>query len=357
MNTNIGIGYNPILIKSPELIPGFVDYIECGPHDIDKIQNSKLRNNLSVHIARSPISENCEEQRNYAMALKSLLAGKHFVSIGFHVTGPRSNGIGLFGFSSHYDASSECESHAINFIKLIQDTFSVPVWVENVNFYSDTRRAVFSTHESINRICHSTSARQIADLTHLFVDAHNVGIDPPTLVGSVDWSSVAEVHLAGVVESRGGALHDGHSNHVPAQVWDLYKKVCSYDLIDGNTIVTIEHTDPLWSQKADDYKKDYVEALKIRDDRINLPFELDPRQYAVGYIKRKLRAMYSRAFETAAEENLPVEQWLSEWIDMVETTGVQLVLSKYEADMFWGQDKVEYYGDSFARFCDAKLGK
>lgn len=215
---SIGIGYNPLIIRDSKLIPNFVNFVECGPYDLHNFIGHKLSSNLSVHIARTPMCESNEEQNYFVEHLDNILKEYKYVSIGIHVTGPRSSGIGKYGFSSHYSYSEKNENRIIKFVKKLQDAFSTEVWLENVNFYSSSKSEVFRNHESINRICEKTASGIVADLTHLYVDAFNVCIDPASLIGAVNWSCVKEIHLAGTVSSSDGAQHDGHSQPVPTDV-------------------------------------------------------------------------------------------------------------------------------------------
>ena len=185
---NMGIGLNPIFTSHPEFIPDFIDFVECGPDDLPKLTTSRLAKNLSLHIARSPICEDVVSQDKFISAIAAKTKNHDFTSVGLHVTGPRLSGIGCYGFSSHYTPSKENEELISGFVKKIQDKFGKPVWLENVNFYSESKGAVFRVHESINQIAERCQASQIADLTHLYVDAHNVGVDETALIGAINWA-------------------------------------------------------------------------------------------------------------------------------------------------------------------------
>ncbi|MGC6439410.1 MAG: DUF692 family multinuclear iron-containing protein [Candidatus Puniceispirillaceae bacterium] len=356
---NMGIGLNPIFTSHPEFIPDFIDFVECGPDDLPKLATNRLTQNLFLHIARSPICDDVLSQDKFISAIAAKTKNHDFTSIGLHVTGPRLSGIGCYGFSSHYTPSKENEELISGFVKKIQDKFGKPVWLENVNFYSESKGAVFRVHESINHIADRCQASQIADLTHLYVDAHNVGVDETALIGAINWASVVEIHLAGTITSRNGVKHDGHSNPVPDQVWHLYEKIVDYRLIDSEVIVTIEHTDPSWLDDIDGFKADYIKAADTKN-RLSksavLPFELEPGQFAIGYIKRKIRQRLPHIDEVLNEHDHTMEQMLDAWLAQLAADGINLVLSEAEADLFWRGGQAEFYGESFVHFCNNRLG-
>lgn len=355
---NLGIGFNPIFFEEKDLLPHFINFIECGPGDLDHFINHPLGCNTSVHIARPPICEDSQAQKIYLQRLHDCIKEYSFVSVGFHVIGPRLEGIGKFGFSSHFVPTKYNEQKATSFIQRAQDCFQKPIWIENVNFYSKNKSEVFRTLESINTIAYSTNSKIIADLTHLFVDAHNVGIDETALIGSVDWGRVVEVHLAGTINSRDGVMHDGHSQAVPLRVWKLFEKIVDYRLVDVSTIITVEHTDPAWISKSDllvqDYKKALSIFLRLKDNETG-PYALQPEHYASGYVRRKVLQRFPDINDVLSSRNLELNQIIADWFKYLKDKGLFLVISKHELEMFGNDERMNFYGDSFVEYCNERL--
>ena len=115
----IGAGYNPALLTNSLVLPPDVQFIEFGLAEYEQVVSLFNKNlMLSLHIARSPISEDLQAQRKYIKNLKKKINSNTLCSIGFHLSGERNKGIGRFGFTSPYIDNEQKRKNVIQFIKI-----------------------------------------------------------------------------------------------------------------------------------------------------------------------------------------------------------------------------------------------
>jgi hypothetical protein len=112
VNWRIGTGYTPGYILDDEdglQIPESVVYMELGIKELELWRVHRLTSqiDLSLHIARTPITESLDAQDRFISKLSEILSrdqkkeAANIKSIGVHLMGRRDSGIGRYGFSSH----------------------------------------------------------------------------------------------------------------------------------------------------------------------------------------------------------------------------------------------------------------
>lgn len=143
----------------------------------------------------------------------------------------------------------------------------------------------------ITSICKESNAGLIVDLSHLYIDAKNNKFDPLILLGKIPWQYLVEIHLSGIIEAKDGVYHDGHSEPVNKEIWNLLM-ICLEQLVpcDKNLVLTIEHTVPSWGAKNETYLEDFA-YLKTLVENINHVSHSQSEYapiYARNYLKKLL---------------------------------------------------------------------
>lgn len=351
-------GYNVGFIDSRLDIPKGINLIELGfsaydflTQKYDETSFSKYKKNFSLHIARSPITED-KDSRKYFFSniLPEKLQLKNTISLGFHLCGQRSSNIGRYGFSSHYNASKEAEENAISFISEVCNKYQIPVWIENSNFYSESSDELIDSIKSINSICKKSESKQIIDLAHLIINSHNIGVNPSLLIGFIDWDSVSEVHLSGIQYGQDGSLHDSHSKPVDEKVWDVFKSLIKLRLIHENVYVNIEHTDSIWSQNSKEFYLDFDRLSRMNIYSINNEnFICKKNEYALSSLKKYLISCVSNYTDIANALEFSEEELFEKWIEKFNISKKTLVLTPEEEDPVQGSI---YFLRSFKKFVE-----
>lgn len=338
----IGSGLNPYHFNSEDKlmhlkIPGSAEFLEMGLDQFFQWQetNPNSKQEISLHIARSPITEDESKQDEYIAHLAKLLENINLdkvISFGFHLTGTRFEGIGLYGFSSHYVSDSKKESHAVRFISQIKKTFNKEVWLENANFYSESSFEMIESWKSMNRIVEMTNSKVILDLTHLYIDSMNLNVSPYVCFGVIPWDNIVELHLSGMVKGKDGALHDGHSMNISQEIWDFLENVLTgFSFGTKLLTLTIEHTDHVWINKKEAYYEDFLTLEQvIKERKVKSNFYEESSNYALGNMERLLSIKIPKLKRALTQRNLEMRPLLVEWTNVVKKEGKRIVFSKSE---------------------------
>ncbi len=366
----IGAGFNPGYLSGHgdglRLVEE-VRHLELGLAELHKWKSTNQDDDreLSLHLARTPITESWENQDHFIKQLHGQLnrmecSGEvNLVSVGIHLTGERCNGIGRFGFSSHYSPSVKTERNAVRFIRQIQDKTGLPVWIENANFYSSSFREICACWKSTEKICRTADAKIIVDLSHLYIDAMNITITPEVLLGLVPWDEVIELHLSGIVRGGDGSVHDGHSMPVDDKVWALLRQVRkTLHQEAGAMIVSIEHSDPVWITKRNIHDEDFEKLKKeLAKCQGNIGASVADKSdvYAKSYLMKLLKQWIPKVEPACAQRMISFEGLVLEWLDeIVERRGSRIVMTQDEVSLN-NAAKVDVAAASFAEFARKRI--
>ncbi len=342
------MGYNPELVFS-----GNIDFrvrlIELGLFEYSKIKQKELPKSisLSLHLARTPITEDLKIQAEYLDKIEKVINTRDFSSIGLHLTGPRHLGIGQYGFSSHYLPTEEQENNAINFIFELQKKFKLPVWIENANFYSSNFNEIISEYASIEKITKITGCELIVDLSHIIISFANAKIPAAVAIKLINWSNVAEIHLSGVIKGTDGVLHDCHSAKVDTRVWDLFKQI--YLLLPKNTFINLEHTDSALV-KANVIDEDIARLYTIIDE-LQLPTHshYDLNKYVTSHYMKLLKKWIPGLEEAFSEDNLDLQSEIQDWLNFCKYNNICLAIDEFEL-LLSEKNHVYFAPDHFLKY-------
>jgi uncharacterized protein (UPF0276 family) len=313
--------------KDQMQVPSQVKFLEVGFDHLEQAQN--LGVDISLHIARSPIVEDESNQDVYIRRLE-FFKKYRLTSLGFHLSGERGSNIGRFGLTSHYTASIHRENNAIRFLKKIQSITGAEVWLENANFYSSSPHSIVDNWNSTIRVARETGTRLIVDLTHMFIDAMNVGVSPLALLGLIDWSIVSEIHLSGFNQSHDGAFHDGHNKSISDLIWCLLELIRKIYLKDeSNVIVTIEHTDSNWNKNKNIYYEDFSKLCEIMKKPIirDECKEINAEKYARSYLIKSLISWIPNLKGALDYSKIDLHEAINSWLENRFDAGKRIVLS------------------------------
>lgn len=350
----IACGYNPAFLKDPSFIYKKIQLIELGLFEYKNFLNSNLINKypLSLHLSRSPIVEDIKSQNKYINHLKKQINPKDFISIGFHLTDRRDSGIGKYGFSSHFYPSKEKIKNAIRFLKKIQDNLGIETWLENANFYSQNISEIKETINSWNEIKLKTNSYGILDISHLIIDSYNSHLRPDFFFGLINWETIIEVHISGIIKSPDGTLHDGHSALVPDVVWKTLNDIQC--LLKENIFINIEHTDPIFSFKKKEYNLDF-KKLERFSKRIKKKSntQLFPENYAKSYLKKIITSQIPGLDAAVKKTEYSLSHLIDEWSENLFKKNKRIVLDKTEVT---STDKnIEIASESFLNYLKEKF--
>lgn len=370
----LGAGYNPAFTLAPQdtpiplHLPDTISYLELGlaelPTWLEHAKTRKTKTQISLHLARTPITEDSETQDCFIDYIVNGLEktgqnADQIISIGLHLTGPRDQGIGMLGFSSHYTTSVSAQKRAVRFIEQLSQRTRRPVWIENANFYSPDITSVIDSWRSVTSITQQTQAGLIVDLSHVLIDTRNNGVDPRVVIGAIPWGALCEIHLSGIIEAKDGSFHDGHSAPVHEQVWDLLE-TCLDSVIDPNKpcIITIEHTDPNWRHSPHAFHADFKRLQNLlTKTRTRQSKAEQSAAYARSYLKKLLNQWLPNVKPLCSTHQIDYGELVDAWIDQVTTQQKKrIVLTQAEIPEA-EQARVELAARSFLDYAKQRLAQ
>lgn len=343
--------HNPIPIYNK------TELIEGGIHEYC---NWNYTLPFSLHIARSPVTESKKNQLYFVEVLTNKLLCYDKIkpiSVGIHLSGPRNEGIGRFGFTTSFNTSNSSIKSASDFVLMLSEKLNMPVWIENANFYEESVSNLRSAWQSMNKIAEDTNSKFIVDLPHLLISAKNLSFPPEIILDWINWDFVSEIHLSGSKQGSDGTLHDSHSSPVTEKVWELFDiATTNYLENQSDVYVNIEHTDPEWVNDIDGYVRDF----KILDEKIISSKSIVKKTtknnefiYAQSYLKKIIWRQIPKIEDYCKRFEVNSSLLFNKWFLTLKNSDVnQYVLSKEEVTLFPKNLKPQYIAEDFAKFLE-----
>ena len=112
-------------------------------------------------------------------------------------------------------------AHVVERTKRVQGELSVPFALENASSYMEFRESTMTECQFLAELAEQADCGLLVDVNNVFVSAYNHGFDAVSYLDALPPDRVVQIHLAGHT-ARDGYLLDTHSDHVCAEVWELY---------------------------------------------------------------------------------------------------------------------------------------
>ena len=148
--------------------------------------------------------------------LRKKFAPRH---ISDHLSVERHAGIcfhDLLPFPFHADSLRNVTAR----VTQVQDFLQEKILLENLSYYVEFTDSDVSEVAFINNIIRTTGAQLLLDLNNLWVNEQNLGHSAAAFLTELDWTAVAQVHLAGA-ETIDNVQVDTHGAEVPPPVLQL----------------------------------------------------------------------------------------------------------------------------------------
>jgi uncharacterized protein (UPF0276 family) len=115
----------------------------------------------------------------------------------------------------------EALAHVGARVARVQERLRRPILIENVSSYVAFRDSEMAELDFVAELARRSGCALLLDVNNLYVNARNHGFDAARALDAMPDCDVAEIHLAGHLETP-DALVDDHGSRVSAQVWSLY---------------------------------------------------------------------------------------------------------------------------------------
>ena len=152
--------------------------------------------------------------------------------------------------------------HVVERVKRVQGELAVPFALENASSYLEFQESSLSEHEFLTEVSERADCGILLDVNNVFVNAYNHGFDARAYIDAIPADRVVQIHLAGHSD-RGKYLLDTHSDHVRAEVWELYQRAVRR-LGPTSTLIEWDENIPPW----DDLAAEIAKAASLRSEAL-----------------------------------------------------------------------------------------
>jgi len=149
-------------------------------------------------------------------------------------------------------------AHVVVRVKHVQSWRGIPLALENASTYLEFRQSDIPEPEFLAELVDRADCGLLLDVNNVYVSAFNHGFDARAYVDTIPPDRVLQIHVAGHTH-RGAYLLDTHSDHVEAEVWDLYRRALARC---GPTSTLVE-----WDESIPAWEVLVAEADKAREVR------------------------------------------------------------------------------------------
>jgi uncharacterized protein len=158
--------------------------------------------------------------------------------------------------------------HVADRVRFVQDFLGLPFALENASSYLAFTSSTMPEWEFVCEVAERADCGLLLDVNNVFVSAYNHGFDASAYIDAIPADRVVQLHLAGHTD-KGTYLLDTHSDHVRAEVWDLYRRAIRRI---GSTSTLIEWDDdiPSWELLS----LEAATARQVREEALSSPSSL-----------------------------------------------------------------------------------
>jgi uncharacterized protein len=192
---------------------------------VERLLRVRRNHDIALHGVAMYIGSAEPLNMDYLAALKCLIRQINPVQVSDHLCWGSVNG----NFSHDLlplPMTLDIARYVADKIRIAQDFLEVQLAIENVSSYAAFRASTLHEWDFLMEVATRADCRVLMDINNITVSAHNHGFDPREYIDAIDPARVAQLHLAGFLESEidGQTFRlDTHSRPVSDETWDLYQ--------------------------------------------------------------------------------------------------------------------------------------
>jgi uncharacterized protein (UPF0276 family) len=151
-------------------------------------------------------------------------------------------------------------------VRRAQDALDVPLVLENIASLFTWPDDVIDEASFLAELCERTGAPLLLDVSNLYANARNFGVDVDAFLDRLPLSRIAYVHIAGGV-MRDGFYFDTHAHPVGTGPLEVLRRLVERT---GPLPVLLERDDGFGTREALDAELDAIESLLANtEDRLH----------------------------------------------------------------------------------------
>ncbi len=223
----VGLGLRDCLLQETLDATDILDWLEITPENYmgkGGLSRQRLEKAMAIyplvsHGVSLSIGSTDPWDTLYLEQLKALFEVIKPPWFSDHLTFSGINGM-YFNDLIPMPRTQESVNHVAQRVKYLQDTFQIPVLIENPSFYVDYPENEMPDEVYLAQILEQADCGLLLDVNNVFVNATNHGWDARAYFDALPLNRVVQIHTAGHTEYPEG-LVDTHGAPVKEAVWDL----------------------------------------------------------------------------------------------------------------------------------------
>lgn len=212
---------HPDLIDFVELMPEHV--LEASPHEADRILRAAMAFPVLTHAVSMSIGSAAGPDETFLKGMADVTQRANAAWASDHLCFTRVGDKHL-GQLMPLPYTDESLDVVIRNVRTAQRILNAPFALENVTRYFAYKNEDYTEPEFLTRIVEATGCYLLLDVTNVWNNARNLGIDDAKYLHSYPLDRVIHLHLGGIHEDDDGIL-DTHAGPVPEPVWAMTERV------------------------------------------------------------------------------------------------------------------------------------
>ncbi|MCY7377563.1 MAG: DUF692 domain-containing protein [Pyrinomonadaceae bacterium] len=159
-----------------------------------------------------------------------------------HLCFTKSNGVNI-GHLAPVPYTNEAIKIFVRNISRVKDKIKIPFILENITYNVRFPSSEMSEAEFITKILRETDCGLLLDITNLYINSTNFGIDWREILDELPLENVVQLHFAGL-HKHDNRLIDAHANKTNDEIWEVFREVCRRTNVKGAILERDENFPP-----------------------------------------------------------------------------------------------------------------
>jgi len=249
-NLGIGIGFREPFRADLFLHQDKIDFLEItADHYFDanpkKIEELDLLNEhfpLIPHGLNLSLGSAEGIDESYLEKFAELVGKLNPAWFSDHLCYTKSNGVSI-GHLAPVPYTNEAVKVFIRNITRVKDAIKTPFILENITYNVRFPSSEMSESQFITTILEETDCGLLLDITNLYINSTNFGIDWRTVLDELPLERVVQLHFVGT-HRHGTRLIDAHANKTDDEIWEVFRAVCERANVKGAILERDENFPP-----------------------------------------------------------------------------------------------------------------
>lgn len=168
-----------------------------------------------------------------------------------HLCFTKSSGVNI-GHLAPVPYTKEAVKVFVRNISRVKEAIKKPFILENITYNVRFPSSEMSEAEFITTVLRETDCGLLLDITNLYINSTNFGVDWRAVLDELPLERVVQLHFVGL-HKHGKRLIDAHADKTNDEIWEVFREVCARCDVKG-AILERDENFPPFSEILDEIK-------------------------------------------------------------------------------------------------------